>query len=81
MKGWFGGGCKKSEESNYLKCLYALHRCKKQKQDKSQKIDWNAWDPFLYGVVCTESTIVIIPFLLFSLSLFLSYRKFIRLLC
>ena len=44
-------------EEDYLKTLYALHRfnCTRIKE-KSRKIDWNAWDPFLFGVVSGNSS-------------------------
>ncbi len=56
MHGWENAENSPSTEDNYLKTLYALHRFNRNEiKEKSRKMDWNAWDPFLFGVVSTNS--------------------------
>jgi hypothetical protein len=80
MKGWDSAN---EEEANYLSCLYALHRCNKQKKDKSAKIDWNTWDSIMIGAVCTVLCTLLVLCFDLTLSILSLHvcRKSIRLLC
>ena len=73
MKAWDSADNINSEEANYLKCLYALHRCNKRKKDKSAKIDWNAWHSIMTGAVCDVLCALLALCLDLSLSLLSFY--------